>query len=149
MQLIPYSFSFLQHLKWEKFKTIFTSDIINSWGIAGLMRSGSWSIQILIRPHRRTTFPEPLLIGPHRRTTFSAVIALTAFGPEPLLIGPQRRTTCQSHNIHSSILSFQLLCNSFIPFFHSYNIPFEPRHVSCRAVVRYSSIIASFIIIEE
>ena len=24
-------------------------------------------------------------------------------------------------NIHSYILSFQLLCNSFIPFFHSYN----------------------------
>jgi hypothetical protein len=47
-------FSFLQHSIWEIFITIINSTIFKYWGIAGLMRPSSWSIQILIWPHVTT-----------------------------------------------------------------------------------------------
>ena len=127
---IPF-FSFLQHINWEKFNTIFNSTIINSWGIAGLMRTGSWSIYMysVTRPQPTGELRAKHTTARHTTARHETCLGETCLGvPEPLLhkhpvTCHKYPVTCHKHpvtiapNILTSILSLQHTCKLIHSFF--------------------------------
>ena len=105
MQLIHSFFSFLQHINWEKFNTIFNSTIINSWGIAGLMRTGSWSIYMhsVTRPQPTGELRAKHTTARHTTARHETCLGETCLGetclgvPEPLL--HKYPVTCHKHPV--------------------------------------------------
>ena len=77
---------------------------------------------LLRKPTVFRTFPYRVTCHTTRGTTCQALHSAVAFGPAHMSQTIRSHVTNPSHpNIHSSILSFHIPCNSFLDFFHSYN----------------------------